>query len=502
MEAAMVSEMLEDFVSIGRSNRRPTFVAQIVFAVVATGLSCLIRFFASEAAHLDCRYLIFFAAVIFSSWLFGWKSGLISMFLATLFGEVILTQHHYKLDYGLTTFVLESLSCIWLAQWVKHRQLIAEAANAAKDNFLAILSHELRTPLTPVMATVSIMLRTPSLTEEQKSDLNLIYRNIELESHLVDDLLDITRVSRGMLHLNMKKLDMHDIIRKCIETIEHSAKEKSISVVMNLRAAHPVVNGDEQRLQQVVWILLNNSLKFTPKDGQIIVHTRNKGNNIEIAVEDNGCGITSEAMPKLFVPFEQGDVRIGATFGGLGLGLSIAKSLVVAHKGKIVVESEGKDKGAIFTMSLKHELETEPLNIMRPQISDVIIGHSKSLLLVEDHDDTSTVMRRVLTMVGYKVDTANNVANAFAKVTQKEYDLMISDIGLPDGTGHDLMRKIEHRLGHHIKAVALSGFGQADDVNQSLSAGFLKHIKKPVNMDKFLAEINEVIMSGESQPAL
>ncbi len=369
----------------------------------------------------------------------------------------------------------------------------AEAANEAKDRFLAVLSHELRTPLTPVLAAVINLESEPSLRPELRPTLEMIRRNIELESRLIDDLLDLTRVTRGKLQLNLEAVDVHELLRHAVQICVSAAAHKQLTVLQEFSATVSTVHADSGRLLQVIWNLIQNAVKFTPDHGRIEVRTRDgKERCIRIEIVDNGIGIEPEVMPKIFDAFEQGDTAISRRFGGLGLGLSVAKALVDAHGGTIMATSGGLDRGTTLVIEMLTTTDV-PAGVKNP---DVAVPPPKPLriLLVEDHEDTRTALTRLLARWGYAVETADSVKAAREKAEEGEFDILVSDLGLPDGTGLELMTALRARS-NALLGIAISGFGMEQDVARSLEAGFSEHLTKPVAGRK-LRDAIERIASG------
>lgn len=354
----------------------------------------------------------------------------------------------------------------------------AEAANRAKDQFIAVLSHELRTPLTPVMAIVSAMEEQVRVPAELRSDMEMIRRNVELEARLIDDLLDATRISQGKVALHQEFVNIHDCLTSAEGFCESGISSKHLKVELKLEAQEPYVWGDPVRLRQVFWNLLQNAVKFTPPRGTIVLRTFNDENRVKAVIIDNGIGIEPEAMKRIFHPFEQGEQTWTRRFGGLGLGLSIASGLVKMHQGNLSVQSEGKDKGAAFTVELPTvtpEVRTpEPMPISGPAVPSLT-----KILLVDDHVDTLRILTRLLRRWGYTVTTADGVQSALLRAGGEKFDLLISDLGLPDGSGRDIMREV--KATSQLRGIALSGYGTDEDIRASLEAGFEEHLTKPVS---------------------
>jgi PAS domain S-box-containing protein len=358
----------------------------------------------------------------------------------------------------------------------------ADAANAAKDRFLAVLSHELRTPLSPVVMTVAAMEFDPDLPHKFREDVAMIRRNIELETKLIDDLLDLSRVTSGKLRLNLQPQGVHEILRQALQICDGDLREKRLNVIERLHAKRDRASVDAARLQQVFWNLVRNATKFTPAGGDVTVRTWNDdGGHLCVDVTDSGIGIAPELLPRIFDAFEQGDARITRQFGGLGLGLAIAKAVVEMHGGAIGVASDGAGKGTTFTVRL-NVVAARPVtgDVTQPSPAAATSDASPRLLLVDDHPDTARTLARLLTRSGYEVRTANSVAGALKLAAAEPFDLVVSDIGLPDGTGYELMQ--EARARHGLSGIALSGYGMEEDMRRSKDVGFVEHVVKPVNM--------------------
>lgn len=364
----------------------------------------------------------------------------------------------------------------------------AERANRAKDEFLATLSHELRTPLTPVLMTASALEKDPTLPERVREDLAVIRRNVELEARLIDDLLDLTRISRGKLVLLDEVLDLHALIPETMEIVRADAEAAGVAVEFELAAKEHYVQGDPARLRQVVWNLLKNAIKFTPRGGKVMVQSENpKPGYILLRVVDTGLGIAPQALERIFNAFEQGSVH--RRFGGLGLGLAISKAVVDVHGGRIYAESAGEGHGAAFNVELR-TTEAKPVDAEKPQEGTCRGGVGMRLLLVEDHAQTLLVLTRLLNRRGYRTTGVATVREALEIAEKETFDLVISDIGLPDGSGLDVMRELSRR--YHMQGIALSGFGMEEDMLKTRAAGFRKHLVKPVSVEQLVAAIKEI----------
>jgi signal transduction histidine kinase len=369
----------------------------------------------------------------------------------------------------------------------------AEAANRAKDRFLAVLSHELRTPLSPVLLLLSAMQNDPELPLRLRDDVLTVLRNVQLETKLIDDLLDLSRVIAGKLPLEIAATEVHPLLQHVCDSSAAEFADKRISLQLDLRAKHAAVEGDSARLQQVIWNLLRNALKFTPAGGSVVVKTDNPTPGLlRMQVCDTGVGIRPDVLPKIFDAFEQGDPAVTLRFGGLGLGLAISKAVVELHRGSIRAESEGLDRGSCFTVELPTLPVLEGSGAPDSKMPREVDGKPRiRVLLVEDHADTARALSRLLAVSGYAVGTAGTVESALKLAAAEPFDVMVSDIGLPDATGFELMRIVREQFA--LKGIALTGFGQNDDLARSREAGFADHVVKPVDIGRLDAAIRRTI---------
>src|SRR5437588_2125060 len=370
-------------------------------------------------------------------------------------------------------------------------KIAAQRASKAKDDFLAALSHELRTPLTPALAAATYLQdNAERLPPEFTEDIEIIKRNVQLQARLIDDLLDLTRIARGKLHLELEDCDAHTIIRNALETANSAIAAKKLKVATKLEAKEHHIRADCIRLQQVFWNLINNGVKFTSPGGEITVRTFNdKQARFHFEIVDTGIGIEPQRLASLFQPFEQADPSVTRQFGGLGLGLAISKRLVDLHGGTIEAESRGRSFGATFKVSL----DTLSEGAAAIGLNDRIAGKaSKALriLLVEDHQDTRRTLSRLLTHFGHDVVTADNVGSATGIMGLNHLDVVLCDIGLPDGSGYEVAAQA--RAKGHIKAIALTGFGTERDVLRSKEAGFDFHLVKPVNFQELQSVLDQL----------
>ena len=374
---------------------------------------------------------------------------------------------------------------------IEQQKDAVEAANRTKDNFLAMLSHELRTPLTPVMAALDTLEADGLRSAESKNSLAMIRRNVELESQLIDDLLDLTRIAKDKLQLRFGPLDAHEVVNNVVEICRPEAQARNMTLHLNLRGGAHHVSGDAAKFQQIVWNLLKNAIKFTADNGEITISSSNpEPQLLAVAVHDTGIGIAPEIMNRIFDPFEQGEHAFQRRYGGLGLGLAISKSLAQAHGGTLIARSEGRDRGSTFTLTMK--TVPPPPRIVK-LTTPVAESRPLRILLVDDHQDTCTALERLLVRRGHLVAAAHNVRSAMEAAARNSFDLLISDIALPDGTGTELMTYL-HAISR-IPGIAISGFGMNGDIEKSIEAGFAEHLVKPVKMENLEAAIDRVMAS-------
>jgi PAS domain S-box-containing protein len=377
----------------------------------------------------------------------------------------------------------------------------AERASRTKDEFLAALSHELRTPLTPVLMTAEMLRDDGRLPLDARDALAMMKRNIELEARLIDDLLDLTRIAHDKLALRMEPCDAHSLLALALEMVRNEARARQLVVEVDLRAKRGYVMADPSRLQQVFWNLLKNAVKFTPECGHITVRSEQSEGQFAVEIADTGIGIAPEAIEKIFLPFEQaGEVQKDRRFGGLGLGLAISKAILDQHGAEIEVKSGGPGLGATFRVALPltHASFAVPAEIASGARADMVPAQDVDvaqrplrLLLVEDHEATIDVLRRLLARAGHHVTSATTVAAAMQAAENARFDVVISDLGLPDGTGFELMEDL--RSTYSLRGIALSGYGMEEDVQRARAAGFAAHLIKPVDFNRLQQAVSEMV---------
>src|SRR6266581_1409420 len=377
---------------------------------------------------------------------------------------------------------------------LQQQKAVIETANRTKDQFLAMLSHELRTPLTPVISALEGLETEPGQTEDAKAALAMIHRNVELETQLIDDLLDVTRIAKDKLQLRFAPVDAHLAISNVVEICRAEADSKKLHVHLNLRADTHNVAADAAKFQQIIWNLLKNAIKFTPEEGEIAISSLNPSPEVlTISMRDTGIGMDPEVMQRIFDPFEQGNRSLERRFGGLGLGLAISKSLAQAHGGTLTAKSDGRDRGSTFLLSMQTISPAETLTAP-VRTRDETSRQGLKILLVDDHQDTCAALEKLLVRRGYLVAATHNMRSAMEAAVRNKFDLLISDVALPDGTGMELMMQL--RAISNIPGIAISGFGNNGDIEKSLEAGFSEHLIKPVRLDTLQAAIEQALQGA------
>jgi len=374
------------------------------------------------------------------------------------------------------------------------QRVLAEAAVTSKELFFGMLSHELRTPLTPLVALLEDLAAEPGRSPEDLAALALMRRNLDLETHLIDDLLDLTRVTGGKLQLHRETTDVHLCLRQAIEICQPDIDAKELQLAIELDAPRHFVDGDASRLQQIFWNLIKNAVKFTPVGGRIAIETRSaEASRLTVEFRDTGVGIDPRPLLHLFEPFFQVQHALKQRAGGLGLGLAICKAITEAHGGTLTAASAGLGKGATFCVELATVAEPSAKLLSGPaaDASTPARREDLRLLLVEDHDDTRKVLARLLNRRGYKVEAARNAQEARSLSSERTFDLIISDIALPDASGCDLLKELGTK--HKLRGIAMSGFGSDTDLAQSRAAGFLEHLVKPIDARALDTAIQRVV---------
>jgi CheY-like chemotaxis protein len=348
---------------------------------------------------------------------------------------------------------------------------------------MAALSHELRIPLTPVLGTLSNWESSASLPEPFAADVRMLSRNVRLEVRLIDDLLDLTRISRGQIELHKERVDVQLLISTAVDGFRGDTDGRQVRIGQRAIASRRFVDGDPVRLQQVFWNILSNALKHTPFGGRIEIVTANDGDDLRITFADNGRGMSAETLEHLFHPFERASDGPGYHRGGLGIGLTISQNIVQAHGGEIEARSEGPDLGSTFVVRLPALAGGAASSHARS--GAIPIGEAAnplSILLVEDHQDSAMVIGRIVRNMGHSVVVSHNMTDALLELREQKFDLVLSDIGLPDGTGIELLEKT--RAFSNVPMIALTGYGTDDDLIKYRKTGFLHQLTKPIRFEQ------------------
>jgi PAS domain S-box-containing protein len=377
----------------------------------------------------------------------------------------------------------------------------AERFNASKDEFLATLSHELRTPLNNIQGWTSI-LRSPKATpEDMQKALEIIERNLHQQTRLVDDLLDMSRIVSGQMRLDVQTIMPHSFVQAAVDSLRPSAETRRVRLETALDPAAGPVSGDPGRLQQVVWNLISNALKFTSAGGRVHVTLERVNSHIEINVSDTGIGIEPEFLPHVFERFRQSDSSITRHTGGLGLGLAIVKHIVDRHGGQVHAKSPGAGQGATFRVQLPvvpvQSLAADRVHPRSPRAShgpsDQANLHGLRILAVDDERDARELIQRILQDCGAIVTTASSGAEALAACGEQPFDCLLSDIGMAEMDGYELLRQIRSRFqGARMPAIALTAFARSEDRTRAMLSGYIAHIAKPVDLTELIATVASV----------
>jgi CheY-like chemotaxis protein/nitrogen-specific signal transduction histidine kinase len=382
---------------------------------------------------------------------------------------------------------------------------IAENALRAKDEFLSTLSHEIRTPLNAVLGWARILLGRDDIDRTLlERALHVIERNATAQARMIDDMLDMARIATGKLRLDMRPVDVVKVVLAAVDVVMPSAHAKGIALRTSLDPRTPTILGDQDRLQQVVWNLLSNALKFTEAGGSIAVRAGMNGKFVRIVVSDTGHGIAPDFLPHVFERFRQADASSSRRHGGLGVGLSLVHDLIELHGGSVRAHSEGEGKGATFTIDLPVASSQEMVDgvdgegrsdTMMASLADVRV------LLIDDETDARDLSQAVLEHCGADVKAVSSSAEALSALRDAPSDLrphvIVSDLGMPTEDGYQLMRRIRAlgaELGR-IPAVAVTGYATSDDIERALAAGFQRHISKPMDPAVFVATVAELARS-------
>jgi PAS domain S-box-containing protein len=378
----------------------------------------------------------------------------------------------------------------------------AERANQLKDEFLATLSHELRTPLTAIVGWSQMLGNSKLDPVASLRAIEVIRRNARMQVQMVDDLLDVSRIITGKLRLSVQPVDLGTIIIAAVEGLRPAADAKEIRLQLQLDSPAGQVSGDPDRLQQVAWNLISNAIKFTPKGGRVIVSLDRVESHVEVTVSDTGKGIAPEFLPHVFDRFRQADATTTRAFGGLGLGLAIVRQLVELHGGTVRVDSDGEGLGSTFTVSLPLMAVRSAASVtgsaLQPEFKPPELKCPPELnglrvLVVDDEADTCELLQVILEGCGAQVKTASSAAAALEAVAEEVFDVLISDIGMPDEDGYSLIAKVralgKERGGKVPAAAALTAYVGEKDRIRVLQSGFQIHVPKPISPSELVAVV-------------
>ncbi|ERT04530.1 sensory box protein [Lyngbya aestuarii BL J] len=377
----------------------------------------------------------------------------------------------------------------------------AEAANRIKDEFLAVLSHELRTPLNSILGWITLIQRGKLNNTTLEQALEVIERNASIQTQLIEDLLDISRISRGKLNLNINSVNLVELIQTTVDTLRPAAEAKSIAIELVIDSRINIISGDGNRLQQVFWNLFSNAIKFTQKEGSVTIQLNKiEDSYAQIKVSDTGMGIDPNFIPYVFDYFRQADASTTRSQGGLGLGLAISNHLVELHGGTINVESEGKGKGSIFTIMLPiRPIQLDENQTDKP-IDDQFNLQNQNIMVVEDQADARELIRLVLEQQGAKVSEASSGQEAWEILKEFTPDVIISDIGMPDEDGYSLLQRVRSLpkdQGGNVPALALTAYTKEEDREQAIKAGFQMHLSKPLDITALLKAVSKLTVKTQ-----
>jgi PAS domain S-box-containing protein len=384
----------------------------------------------------------------------------------------------------------------------------AERLSHIKDEFLATLSHELRTPLNAIQGWATLLRQREVTPEDRARGLEAIDRNVRAQAQIVSDLLDMSRIISGKIHLEVQPISLHEVIHNAIEAVRASAEAKKLRIHTLLDSQVGLVRGDPNRLQQILWNLLSNAVKFTPSRGRIQVVLERVNSHVEVGVEDTGIGIAPEFLPYVFERFRQADSATTRRHGGLGIGLSIVKTLVELHGGSVRVKSAGENQGTTFVIALpvSHVNDRDVERSQRlPVVADPLEAielpelSSAAVLIVDDEPDGRTLMVRILEGRGAEVTAVATAVEALELMRHEHFDILVSDIGMPDLDGYELMRRaraLDPNRKSPMPAIAVTAYARAEDRQRSLLAGYQMHLSKPIEARELVAGIASLLHLG------
>jgi signal transduction histidine kinase/ActR/RegA family two-component response regulator len=504
-----------------------------LLAVAIVGAASLLRQMVDPLVHDQIPYFIYVGAVVPATWFCGVGAGIVGTMLAAFLGNYLFVRPRYDAvpqpeDWiAIALFSAVAFGLVWqVGRWRRAERGLyaraqrmqeqarrmrqqaeelgrlnaeAERTNRAKDEFLATLSHELRTPINTVVGWAYMLSQSRLSPSQVVGASEAILRNSQLQMRLIDDLLDVSRIISGKLTLNLETVNLAEIARQVLDTVQPAAAAKDIELRTSL-SPDTTLEGDPDRLRQVVWNLLSNAVKFTPKRGWVDVRAEKRESQIRLTVSDSGAGVEREFLPHLFERFTQADSSRTRHHGGLGLGLAIVRHIAELHGGTVSAASEGRNKGASFTISLPIRPVSDPVGTVdgRDGMRDgaaLPVGadtlRDLRVLVVDDEADARMLVEAVLRRYGADVHTADSAEKAFQDVQRWHADVLVADIGMPEEDGYSLIRRVRALPagdGGSTPAVALTAYAQNEDRQHAFAAGFQEHVAKPVRPER-LAQV-------------
>lgn len=394
----------------------------------------------------------------------------------------------------------------------RHARGEAERVSRLKDEFLATLSHELRTPLNAILGWAQLLRVGHNDPQELAQGLEVIERNARVQTQIISDLLDMSRILSGKIRLDIAEVDLSVLVHGAVDTVQHSADAKDITIERKIDPSAGTIAADAGRLQQVLWNLLSNAIKFTPRGGKVTVALERQPHHVEIIIRDTGQGIAPEFLPHVFERFRQADASTTRKFGGLGLGLSIVKSLVELHGGVVRCHSDGPGRGATFSVTLplvsRVQPHVQPIITSRQPAAKSELPHTRlngvRVLAIDDEPDARELVRRLLVDHGAQVTTADNADEAIRLLSQEPYDVLLADIGMPQRDGYELIREIRQgrvRRNSRIPAAAVTAFARSEDRTRALLSGYQSYVSKPFEPAELVAVVASLSGSYSNKEA-
>jgi signal transduction histidine kinase/ActR/RegA family two-component response regulator len=491
-------------------------LGRYALATLIVAAATVVRLAIDPLIHEQIPYFLYVAAVVVATWRCGVDGGVLATLLAAVTGNYLFVAPRYELTphpadlVAMTFFSAVALGLVWLVgRWkraevalrsqadrlrVLHQE--AERANRVKDEFLATLSHELRTPLNAMLGWAHLLRKGGLPEERRRHAIDVIVRNAEAQSHLIEDVFDVSAIISGRLRLKVEPINLVAVTSEALDSVRPAAEARQIEL-QTFFPERCLILGDGDRLQQVAWNLVSNAVKFTPRRGRIELSIETRDSRVDLRVVDTGIGIGPEFLPHLFERFTQRDASTTRRYGGLGLGLAIVRHLVELHGGTVVAESAGEGKGATFTVSLPvravlgEELAAGPAQEeLVPVTSAPGDVEGLRVLIVDDETDSRDVVRQVLERHGATVQDAISAEEAFDLFTDWRPDVLLADIGMAGEDGYSLVARIRSLPREHggaTPAGALTAYAQPEHRRRALAAGFQEHAAKPLAPDALLA---------------